>query len=109
LLDAAELNPASSRCQRWSKGAHSWRRRRDGGFDRSLYATRRIGKRMAKAFVERHHYLHSFVAERLSWGLYQGDELVGVAVFGVPSNQAVLTNVFPGLAPSLHQGVTSTD
>jgi hypothetical protein len=40
-----------------------------------------------------------FVAERLSWGLHQGDELVGVAVFGVPSNEAVLTNVFPDLEP----------
>ena len=47
-----------------------------------------------------HAYLTgNFVAERLSWGLYQGDELVGVAVFGVPSHQAVLTNVFPDLEP----------
>jgi hypothetical protein len=105
LLDAAEVNPASSLCQRWSGGAHSWRRRREGGFDRSLYATSRVDKQVAKAFVERHHYLHSFVAERLSWGLYQGEELVGVAVFGVPSHPAVLTNVFPDLEPSLNQGI----
>jgi hypothetical protein len=99
LLDAAEVNPASSLCQRWSGGTHSWRRRRDGGFDRSLYAAYRLDKQVAKAFVERHHYLHSFVAERLSWGLFQGEELVGVAVFGVPSHPAVLTNVFPDLEP----------
>ncbi len=108
LLDAAEVLPASSLCQRWSHGVHSWRRRRDGGFDRRLYAAHRIEKAVAKAFVERHHYLHSFVAERLSWGLYQGDELVGVAVFGVPSHEAVLTNVFPDLVPSLNQGMAST-
>ena len=108
LLDAAEVNPASSLCQRWSGGAHSWRRRREGGFDRKLYATYRVDKQVAKAFVERHHYLHSFVAERLSWGLYQGEELVGVAVFGVPSHPAVLTNVFPDLKePSLNEGVRS--
>jgi hypothetical protein len=92
LLDAAEVNPASSLCQRWSGGAHSWRRRRDGGFDRRLYAIYRVDKQVAKAFVERHHYLHSFLAERLSWGLFQGEELVGVAVLGVPSHPAVLTN-----------------
>jgi hypothetical protein len=47
-----------------------------------------------------HAYLTgNFVAERLSWGLYQGEELVGVAVFGVPSHPAVLTNVFPDLEP----------
>jgi hypothetical protein len=103
LLDAAEVNPASSLCQRWSGGAHSWRRRRDGGFDRRLYATYRVDKQVAKTFVERHHYLHSFVAEQLSWGLYQGEELVGVAVFGVPSHPAVLTNVFPDLEPSLNR------
>ena len=108
LLDTAEVNPASSLCQRWSGGTHSWRRRRDGGFDRSLYAAYRLDKQVAKAFVERHHYLHSFVAERLSWGLFQGEELVGVAVFGVPSHPAVLTNVFPDLAPSLNQSISST-
>jgi hypothetical protein len=99
LLEAAEVHPASGACQRWSQGQHSWRRRRDGGFDKSLYAVRRIDKTLSKHFVERHHYLHTFVAERLSWGLYRGNHLVGVAVFGVPSNTAVLTNVFPDLVP----------
>jgi hypothetical protein len=100
LLDAAEVDPAStSTCQRWSYGTHSWRRRREGGFDRRLYAAHRVDKSLAKAFVKRHHYLHTFVAERLSWGLYQGEQLVGVAVFGPPSHEAVLTNVFPDEEP----------
>jgi len=30
LLDAGEVAAASSACQRWSHGTHSWRRRRDG-------------------------------------------------------------------------------
>ncbi len=56
-----------------------------------------------------HAYLTgNFVAERLSWGLHQGNELVGVAVFGVPGHEAVLTNVFPDLEPSLNQGIPST-
>jgi hypothetical protein len=67
----------------------------------SRHPTRARWKEVSFGLKEfQHAYLTGdFVAERLSWGLYQGEELVGVAVFGVPSHPAVLTNVFPDLEP----------
>lgn len=44
----------------------------------------------AKAFVERHHYSGSYPAARHRVGLYRGAELVGIAVFSHPPNEAVL-------------------
>lgn len=49
----------------------------------------------AKAFVERHHYSGSYPAARFRFGLYRRGQLEGVAVFSHPSNDKVLTNVFP--------------
>lgn len=46
-----------------------------------------------------HHYSGSYPAARLRAGLYEHGELVGVAVFGVPMQAAVLTRPFPGLTP----------
>ncbi len=48
-----------------------------------------------KAFVEQHHYSGSYPAARWRFGLYRGAQLAGVAVFSHPSNDKVLTNVFP--------------
>lgn len=44
----------------------------------------------AKAFVEQHHYSGSYPAARERVGLYRRAELVGVAVFSHPPNEAVL-------------------
>lgn len=52
----------------------------------------------AKAFVLSHHYSASYPAARFRFGLFEGPQLVGVAVFSHPANDAVLTNVFPGAA-----------
>ncbi len=49
----------------------------------------------AKAFVVAHHYAASYPAARFRFGLYRRGQLVGVAVFSHPVNNAVLTNVFP--------------
>jgi hypothetical protein len=46
--------------------------------------------RTAKLFVEQHHYEGSFPAARHRHGLYWGGLLVGVAVFSVPMQGAVL-------------------
>lgn len=46
---------------------------------------------VAKAFIERHHYSHSFPAERISIGLYgPGAELVGLGVLSTPMSEHVL-------------------
>jgi hypothetical protein len=55
------------------------------------------GDTEAREFVARHHYLgSSYPAARFRYGLYtrRGD-LVGVAVFAVPTSDAVLTSAFP--------------
>lgn len=56
------------------------------------------GDRLAKAFVLAHHYSGTYPAARYRFGLYRRAELVGVAVFSHPCNDAVLTGVFQGQA-----------
>jgi hypothetical protein len=94
------VNPASNYCQRWSAGTHSWRHKSEGGFDSSRYEVALIpDDAAAKSFVVRHHYSRSYPAARVRAGLYEGGELVGVGVFGIPMQQAVLTRAFPRLEP----------
>lgn len=51
--------------------------------------------KVARGFVEQHHYSASFPAARFRYGLYRGPELAGVAVFSVPVNDRALA-MFPG-------------
>lgn len=53
--------------------------------------------RIARAFVEQHHYSASYPAARVRCGLYRAGELVGVAVFSQPTRNDVLS-IFPGEA-----------
>jgi hypothetical protein len=53
------------------------------------------GDREAREFIETHHYSKSYPAARFRFGLYHRGTLVGVAVFSVPCQDRVLTNVFP--------------
>ena len=46
--------------------------------------------RTARTFIEQHHYSGCYVAARRRFGLYWGGLLVGVAVFSVPMQGAVL-------------------
>jgi hypothetical protein len=55
------------------------------------------GDAVPRAFVERHHYSGTFPAARFRIGLYERGDLVGVAVFSHPVNDAVIENVFPTL------------
>lgn len=50
---------------------------------------------VAKRFVSEHHYSGTYPAARWRFGLWRRGELAGVAVFSHPSNDKVLTNVFP--------------
>lgn len=95
-----EVSPASDWCQRWSEGRSRWRHRSDGGFDAAQYEVAPLDDRMAKAYVERHHYAGSYVASRLRYGLWdRRGTLLGVAVLSVPVRRAVLDRAFPGLEP----------
>lgn len=110
--DPGTGTPFSPYCQRWRAGHHSWRHVSEGGFDKRRFAVIPIPEAVARAFVVRSHYLASYPAARLAYGLVTDDEtlaatglevagraLVGVAVLSVPMTERVLTSVFPDLEP----------
>lgn len=86
---------------RWRARRQSWRHPADGGFYRRAYSVVPISDRAAKTYVLRHHYQGTYVASRFRFGLFEERTgvLVGVAVFSVPVQRAVLTNAFPSLVP----------
>lgn len=90
-MSAALLN------QRWREGRDAYRRP-DEPIRTLDYEVAPIDDdTTARAFVERHHYSRSYPAARVRVGLYRGPELVGVAVFSQPTNNAVITGLAPGL------------
>lgn len=94
------MTPATSYCQRWRQGRHSWRHTSEGGFDPRRYDVVLIeDDTTPKQFVVTHHYSHSYPASRIRTGLYLRDRLVGVAGLGIPMQKAVLTRPFPHLEP----------
>jgi len=99
----AEIDPASPVGQRWWHGRHSWARPEHGGFDPRRYEVHPIPDPVAKSYVERMHYSGSYVAASRRYGMFidtpHGPDLIGVAVFAVPAQARVHTNVFPDLAP----------
>lgn len=86
----------STPCQRWSERRERYRPSGER-IDPSRYTVAISEQSPARAFVETHHYSGSWVAARLSVGLYQdrgpvwSPELVGVCVFSVPMQPAALT------------------
>lgn len=101
MATLAEFPTSSEWCQRWHGRQHSWRHRRDGGFDHRRFEVESLDEAHAKSFVLTHHYSRSFPSARFRFGLYTTgpDErlLSGVAVFGVPVSAAVLARPFPDL------------
>jgi len=86
-------------CQRTTARQQSWRHVSEGGFNQRDYKVVRLNWKVAKAFVERHHYSGSFASAKLRYGLVRrsDDRLVGAAVFGSPQREEVLTNPLPTL------------
>jgi hypothetical protein len=84
-------------CQRWRAGTPTWRPVHEGGFNVRRYRVVPIPEAPARRFIEENHYSRSFPAARMSFGLLEGDHLVGAAVLGVPMHPAVLTKPFPTL------------
>jgi hypothetical protein len=81
--------------QRWRYGRTLYRLP-DEVINTSEYDVAAIARdRDAKTFVTTHHYSRSYPAARYRFGLYHKGTLAGVAVFSVPCNDKVLTNVFP--------------
>jgi len=99
---AVEVNPASSFCQRWSGGQHSWRHTSEGGFDPSRYVVEPIPEASAKGYVVANHYSGSYPAAKLRFGMFHCDreaQLVGVLVLGIPTSTRALSGPFPELEP----------
>lgn len=82
--------------QRWCRGRDSYKPPREPIPTREYEIAEIPGDRAAKAFIEQHHYAGTYPAARFRYGLYHRGALVGVAVFSHPSNDLVLTSVFPG-------------
>lgn len=84
---------AANKCQRQRDGRTSWRPAGEL-IQTNAYEVAPIdGKgsdKIAKAFVQQHHYSGSYPAARERVGLYRSSELVGVAVFSHPASEAVL-------------------
>ena len=92
---SAVLLPGDMPCQRWREGRASYRPRGET-IDASKYEVAPVDKIEAKKFVETHHYSGSTSSRRRTHGLFRGASLVGVAIYGNPLRNCVLTSVFPG-------------
>lgn len=63
----------------------------------------RIPAAQGKAFVIEHHYSHGIHNGPMTWGLFDGGELVGVIAFACPSSENVRSSVF---GPAMRSAVT---
>jgi hypothetical protein len=85
------VNPAGS--QRWRGGRASYRPKgeviRTSDYEVAFLDGKGSDK-IAKAFVEEHHYSGTYPAARERAMLYRRGELVGAAIFSHPSSEAVL-------------------
>lgn len=97
----AELPVATARGQRWKGGRHRWSREGASAFRADRYRVSPLDEAEAKAWVQAHHYSGTYPAAAKRYGLRlaHSGELVGVAVYGIPAQARVLTNVFPDLEP----------
>jgi len=93
-----ELAPELGYCQRWDGRRHSWRHKHEGGFNARHYAVDMVPESVAKTYVTTNHYSASYPAAKFRYGLFDATgALVGVSVFGIPMQAAVLTNTFQDL------------
>lgn len=100
LFYAGAVSPSSDWFQRWRDGRHHWRHRSEGGFDSRRYEVPPLAEAGARRFAVQHHYLATYPASRLRYGLYaRVGALVGVAVLSVPPRAAVLAGALLSLAP----------
>ncbi len=82
------------------QGRQRWRHaRRRAAFDPNAFTVEALSEQAARAYIVANHYSGSYPAALRRYGLFCAQRLVGVAVLGVPTSAATLTNVFPGLEP----------
>lgn len=90
-------------CQRWRTGRTSYRPAGEPIDPRRYEVAPLAGDAVARAFICQHHYSGAYVAPRRRFGLYRGEQLVGVAVFSVPAGPEVLA-ILPDPEASAHLG-----
>lgn len=96
-------------CQRWQRRRPSWAYADPAErFDPRGYSVAPVDDADAEQFCTTHHYLRSYPAStRHRFGLYHRGVLIGVAVYGVPTTDKVLTNPLPDLEPYAQSTVLS--
>lgn len=53
--------------------------------------------KFVKEFIEKNHYSHKIPqAIKFRFGMYDNEELLGVAIFSVPANRYTITSIFEG-------------
>lgn len=81
----------TTRSQRWRERRALWARDLTV-IDPKAYAVDIIDHGAARAFIAQHHYLPSYPAARIAIGLFGRNAILeGVAVFAVPTTNAVIT------------------
>jgi hypothetical protein len=87
-------------CQRWRDRRGTYRPAGEP-IRTSAYEVAPIAEdRVARAFVERHHYSGSYPAALARYGLHRRGELVGVAVLSMPQSMAALEATVPLPCPT---------
>lgn len=90
----------SLHCQRWIERQQRWRLAHPGDpFNARHYDVAPISDAAAASFIAQHHYLGTYPAAAHRFGLLLAGQVVGVAVFGIPTSRRVLTNALPDLEP----------
>lgn len=87
--------------QRWLEGRDSRRPAGEPIRTSEYTVVETMSDNLASEFVETHHYSGTFPSARYRFCLYHRSELVGMAVYSHPSQDKVLTNVFPHLPVDL--------
>lgn len=60
---------------------------------KSEYSVRRISNSTAQGIVIEHHYLHRRAPCSVAFGLFKGDELKGVVIYGTPSSAPLRSGI----------------
>ncbi len=85
------LGPTYEYSQRWFRGRANYRPSQEP-IDPTKFTVEHLDRQIAKAFIETHHYSHSFPYEITSFGLFhkpnglERSSLAGVASFSTASN-----------------------
>lgn len=58
------------------------------------WSVRHMSSKEGKEFIKTHHYTHGCHNGPMCWGLYDGDDLIGVIAFATPSSENVRSSLF---------------